>query len=66
MDNDSEIVRLLTEIRDNQQRQMETHEKSQQNYRDFYREMQARQLRRGIIAGIVVGIGMALVLWGTR
>jgi hypothetical protein len=60
---ENEVVKLLTEIRDNQERQLEAHRKSQQDYFDFYNAMQLRQHRRALIAAMVVGIGVALILF---
>jgi len=49
MDNESEIVRLLTEIRDNQQKQMEWVARTQSP-------------RRAVIALAVIVIGLTLLL----
>lgn len=48
---DGEIIRLLSEIRDNQLKQLE----SQRASLDSYRAALRRQRRTGLIAAIVVG-----------
>ena len=51
MDNESAIIQLLTEIRDNQRTQLE-----------WARGATATQHRRALIAAIIVGIGMGLLI----
>ena len=62
MDSESEIVRLLTEIRDNQQRQLEAHQTAQRDYFEFYKAAMVKQQWRAVFVAIVVGVGVALVL----
>jgi hypothetical protein len=62
MDNESEIIRILTEIRDNQVKQMESHK----TYSEWAKRATAAQQRRAIIVGIVIGVGVALILWASR
>jgi hypothetical protein len=62
MENETETIRLLTEIRDNQQRQLEAHQKSQQDYFEFYKRALAQQQRNALIAAVVVGVGIGLTL----
>jgi|SRR4051794_6196951 hypothetical protein len=58
MDNESEIVRLLTQIRDNQTKQMEV----QKVYQTWAEEKMISHQRRAVIIGIVIGVGAALLL----
>jgi hypothetical protein len=62
MEHESEIVQLLTEIRDNQQRQLDAHQKSQRDYFEFYNATLARHQRRAVIAAIVFGLWVGLVM----
>jgi hypothetical protein len=62
MENESEIIRLLTEIRDNQQRQLESNQSSQRQYFEFYNAALAKQQRNARFIAIVIGVGAALVL----
>ncbi len=66
MDNESEIVRLLAEIRDNQQRQLDAHQNSNQEYRKFYGAAQAKQNLRVLIIVITFGVGAALLFVASR
>ena len=61
MDNNSEIIQLLTEIRDNQQRQLEAHQKSQRDYIEFYKAAIGSQQRRALIGALVFGLGFGLM-----
>jgi hypothetical protein len=54
MENESEIVRLLTEIRDNQMKQME-----------WIKGAQTQSMRRAIVALGLVAIGLVLLLGAT-
>jgi hypothetical protein len=62
MDDESQIVRLLTEIRDNQTKQIE----AQKAYQDWAHATTTTHQRRAAIAAIVIGIGVALVIWASR
>lgn len=61
MENEGDLVRLLTEIRDNQMKQME----AQRNYQEWARMATAAHQRRALIVGILVGLGVALVVWAS-
>jgi hypothetical protein len=64
MEHEIEVVRLLTEIRDNQQRQLEAHQKSQRDYIEFYNAALAKQQRRAVIVAVVIGLGLGLIALG--
>lgn len=64
MENEIEIVRLLTEIRDNQHRQLDAHQTSQREYVEFYKAAVAKQGRRALIVAVVVALGVAMILFG--
>ena len=58
MENESDIVRLLTEIRDNQAKQLE----AQKQYQVWAQAATAKHQRRAVIVGIVMGLGIGLLL----
>ena len=64
MNGDDTIIQLLTEIRDNQQRQLDAHQKSTA----FYHAVLARQQRRFGIIGAVIGglVGWLIYLVTTK
>jgi hypothetical protein len=62
MENENDIVRLLTEIRDNQAKQVD----AQKKYQEWAHATTAKHQRRAVIVGIIVGIGAALLLAASR
>jgi hypothetical protein len=62
MESAGEIIRLLTEIRDNQQRQLEAYQTYQRDYTEFYKAAMDKQQRRALFVAILIGVGVALIL----
>ena len=60
MNNEDPVIKLLTEIRDNQVKQME----AQQTYQGWAKDVTARQRRAALIAAVIGGVGGVLLAWG--
>jgi hypothetical protein len=68
MNNDEAIVQLLTEIRDNQQRQLEANQKLHGDNIAHYNAALEKQRRRMSILGAVIGglVGLLIYITMTR